>query len=188
MEGSDVSGTAFARLPQALRLLRKRRGWTQRELAAAVGFTVKQVSAYETGRQRPRIETLERILEQLQATARVLAQTMAAFDDRPAAELRPAPAPRTATPRRALKPPPSADPARAVRDGKPFPAAETAARPSSHETFRGLAKRLPALRLLADELALDVVTATVRRGTRQVAGARRRGDEASEESPPREAK
>lgn len=178
MEGSDVSGTAFARLPQALRLLRKHRGWTQRELAAAVGFTVKQVSAYETGRQRPRIETLERILEQLEASARVLAQTMAAFDERrPAAEPGRAPADR----RWPL-------PLRAVRDGSPLPAAaESAARPSSRQTLRGLAKRLPALRMLADELALDVVTATAERGGRRGADPRRSGEDDSEEPKPNEA-
>lgn len=174
-----MSGSAFARLPQALRLLRKRRGWTQRELAAAVGFTVKQVSAYETGRQRPRIETLERILDQLQANARVLAQTMAAFDERR----------RTGgdgRPRRALR---LTAAGRARRDGKPQPVGiEGEARPSSRDTLRSLAERLPALRMLADELALDMVNASAERRAGGCAERGRTTDGAgTEPAKPREA-
>jgi transcriptional regulator with XRE-family HTH domain len=68
---------AFEQLPTALRLLRERRGLTQRHLGDAIGSPVKQINAYENGRQRPRVETLERILAAVGADATVLADTMA---------------------------------------------------------------------------------------------------------------
>lgn len=71
--------SAFEHLAGALRLLRDRRGMTQQRLAEAIESPVKQISAYETGRQRPRIETLERILAALGADAMDLARAMTAF-------------------------------------------------------------------------------------------------------------
>jgi transcriptional regulator with XRE-family HTH domain len=49
-------------LGQALRWLRDRRGRKQYEVAEAAGITKGMLSAYETGRQRPSLETLEKIL------------------------------------------------------------------------------------------------------------------------------
>jgi transcriptional regulator with XRE-family HTH domain len=52
-------------LGQALRWLRDRRGRKQYELAETAGITKGMLSAYETGRQRPSLETLEKILDTL---------------------------------------------------------------------------------------------------------------------------
>jgi len=52
-------------LGQALRWLRDRRGRKQYEVAEAAGITKGMLSAYETGRQRPSLETLEKILDTL---------------------------------------------------------------------------------------------------------------------------
>lgn len=52
-------------LGQALRWLRDRRGRKQYEVAAAAGITKGMLSAYETGRQRPSLDTLEKILATL---------------------------------------------------------------------------------------------------------------------------
>jgi transcriptional regulator with XRE-family HTH domain len=49
-------------LGQALRWLRDRRGRKQYEVAEAAGITKGMLSAYETGRQRPSLETLEKVL------------------------------------------------------------------------------------------------------------------------------
>jgi transcriptional regulator with XRE-family HTH domain len=52
-------------LGQALRWLRDRRGRKQYEVAEAAGITKGMLSAYETGRQRPSLETLEKVLDTL---------------------------------------------------------------------------------------------------------------------------
>jgi transcriptional regulator with XRE-family HTH domain len=52
-------------LGQALRWLRDRRGRKQYQVAAAAGITKGMLSAYETGRQRPSLDTLEKILDTL---------------------------------------------------------------------------------------------------------------------------
>ena len=52
-------------LGQALRWLRDRRGRKQYEVAETAGITKGMLSAYETGRQRPSLETLEKILDTL---------------------------------------------------------------------------------------------------------------------------
>jgi transcriptional regulator with XRE-family HTH domain len=49
-------------LGQAIRWLRDRRGRKQYEVAESAGITKGMLSAYETGRQRPSLETLEKIL------------------------------------------------------------------------------------------------------------------------------
>lgn len=71
--------SAFEHLSGALRLLRDRRGLTQRQLAEAIESPLKQISGYETGRQRPRIETLDRILAAVGADALDLARAMETF-------------------------------------------------------------------------------------------------------------
>jgi transcriptional regulator with XRE-family HTH domain len=52
-------------LGQALRWLRDRQGKKQYQVADAAGITKGMLSAYETGRQRPSLETLEKILDTL---------------------------------------------------------------------------------------------------------------------------
>ena len=52
-------------LGQAIRWLRDRRDRKQYEVAEAAGITKGMLSAYETGRQRPSLETLEKILDTL---------------------------------------------------------------------------------------------------------------------------
>ena len=52
-------------LGHALRWLRDRRGRKQYEVAESAGITKGMLSAYETGRQRPSLETLEKILDTL---------------------------------------------------------------------------------------------------------------------------
>jgi transcriptional regulator with XRE-family HTH domain len=49
-------------LGQSLRWLRDRQGKKQYQVADAAGITKGMLSAYETGRQRPSLETLEKIL------------------------------------------------------------------------------------------------------------------------------
>jgi transcriptional regulator with XRE-family HTH domain len=52
-------------LGHALRWLRDRRGKKQYQVAESAGITKGMLSAYETGRQRPSLETLEKILSTL---------------------------------------------------------------------------------------------------------------------------
>ncbi len=52
-------------LGHALRWLRDRRGRKQYQVAEAAGITKGMLSAYETGRQRPSLDTLEKILNTL---------------------------------------------------------------------------------------------------------------------------
>ena len=52
-------------LGQSLRLLRDRQGKKQYQVADSAGITKGMLSAYETGRQRPSLETLEKILDTL---------------------------------------------------------------------------------------------------------------------------
>jgi transcriptional regulator with XRE-family HTH domain len=152
--------TAFRHLSGALRLLRDRRGITQRKLAEEAACTLKQISAYETARQRPRIETLERILGILDADASDLARAMAGLD--------------------------AVD--RGHRSGGRLPAANTAAAPgagaaltqaagrgASVRTLREIGQRLPALQSLADDLLLDVLADVLEDRARVVAEGLRSG-------------
>ena len=52
-------------LGQSLRWLRDRQGKKQYQVADSAGITKGMLSAYETGRQRPSLETLEKILNTL---------------------------------------------------------------------------------------------------------------------------
>jgi transcriptional regulator with XRE-family HTH domain len=55
----------LSRLGAALRWLRDRQGRKQYQVADSAGITKGMLSAYETGRQRPSLETLEKILQTL---------------------------------------------------------------------------------------------------------------------------
>jgi transcriptional regulator with XRE-family HTH domain len=60
-----VSTLILNGLGQALRWLRDRQGKKQYQVADTAGITKGMLSAYETGRQRPSLETLEKILDTL---------------------------------------------------------------------------------------------------------------------------
>jgi transcriptional regulator with XRE-family HTH domain len=53
-------------LGEALKLLRNRRGWPQKQLAADAGITRGMVSSYEKGKQIPTFGTLEKMLKALE--------------------------------------------------------------------------------------------------------------------------
>jgi transcriptional regulator with XRE-family HTH domain len=57
-----VATTVLTGLGQALRWLRDRLGKKQYQVADAAGITKGMLSAYETGRQNPSLETLQKIL------------------------------------------------------------------------------------------------------------------------------
>jgi transcriptional regulator with XRE-family HTH domain len=54
-------------LGEALKLLRSRRGWPQKQLAATAGITKGMVSSYEKGKQVPTLATLDKILNAFEA-------------------------------------------------------------------------------------------------------------------------
>ncbi|HUO86500.1 MAG TPA: helix-turn-helix transcriptional regulator [Thermoanaerobaculia bacterium] len=56
---------AFDNLGQALRWLRNRQQRKQYEIAEAAGITKAMLSAYETGKQNPSVETLDKLLSAL---------------------------------------------------------------------------------------------------------------------------
>ncbi len=56
---------AFEGLGKALRWLREQRLMKQYQAAEAAGVTKAMLSAYETGKQRPTLDTLERLLDGL---------------------------------------------------------------------------------------------------------------------------
>jgi len=60
-----VSTSVLNGLGQALRWLRERYGKKQYQVADAAGITKGMLSAYETGRQRPSMDTLEKVLSTL---------------------------------------------------------------------------------------------------------------------------
>lgn len=60
-----MSTSTLNGLGQALRWLRDRQGKKQYQVADTAGITKGMLSAYETGRQRPSLETLEKILDTL---------------------------------------------------------------------------------------------------------------------------
>ena len=57
--------TGFKDIGTALRWLRNQRGKKQREVARAAGITPAMLSAYETGKHRPSLDTTERVLTAL---------------------------------------------------------------------------------------------------------------------------
>jgi transcriptional regulator with XRE-family HTH domain len=60
-----VSTSVLNGLGQALRWMRERYGKKQYQVADDAGITKGMLSAYETGRQRPSIDTLEKVLSTL---------------------------------------------------------------------------------------------------------------------------
>lgn len=152
---------AFEHLAGALRLLRDRRGLTQQQLAQAIESPVKQISAYETGRQRPRIETLDRILAAVGADAMDLAETMTALESGE------------------LQLPPAGAAGR-VRSRPPAPpaAAEPAAELSPE--LRELAPKLPEIEKLANDVLVELLSEAVERQARRLSDDLRAGRTAIE--------
>lgn len=68
--------SAFDHLDRALALLRARSGLKQTELAKRAGITPSMISEYESGKKRPHVDTLDRILDVLGADAHLLADAL----------------------------------------------------------------------------------------------------------------
>jgi transcriptional regulator with XRE-family HTH domain len=81
-------------LGPALRWLRDRRGRKQYQVAALAGITKGMLSAYETGRQRPSLETLDKILDTLECDLNDLHNALQIINGRPAGLVRPEARPR----------------------------------------------------------------------------------------------
>lgn len=71
-------------LGQALRWLRDRLGKKQYQVAEAAGITKGMLSAYETGRQRPSLETLDKLLSTLGCNLHDLHNAVEIVNGRPA--------------------------------------------------------------------------------------------------------
>jgi transcriptional regulator with XRE-family HTH domain len=72
----------FAGLGKALRWLREKAGLRQYETATAAGITKAMLSAYETGKQSPSLESLEKVLDALDADLVALARALDHVNER----------------------------------------------------------------------------------------------------------
>jgi transcriptional regulator with XRE-family HTH domain len=91
---------SFNGLGRALRWIRQRQGKKQYEVADAAKITKAMLSSYENGKQRPTIDTLERILDALEIDLDYLAHAMRVVsqeDERKGGAARPAAPPTLAT-------------------------------------------------------------------------------------------
>ena len=79
----------FNGLGRALRWLRDRQGRRQYQIADAAGITKAMLSAYETGKQKPSLDTLEKILSALECDLNDLHNALQIINDRPEAIRRP---------------------------------------------------------------------------------------------------
>lgn len=79
----------FQGLGRALRWLRDRQGKRQYQVADAAGITKAMLSAYETGKQKPSLETLEKILSALECDLNDLHNSLQIVNERPEAIRRP---------------------------------------------------------------------------------------------------
>jgi transcriptional regulator with XRE-family HTH domain len=75
-------------LGPALRWLRDRRGRKQYEVANSAGITKGMLSAYETGRQRPSLDTLDKVLETLKCDLNDLHNSLRIVNGEPAGLIR----------------------------------------------------------------------------------------------------
>jgi transcriptional regulator with XRE-family HTH domain len=80
-----VATTVLTGLGQALRWLRDRLGKKQYQVADAAGITKGMLSAYETGRQNPSLETLQKILGTLGCSLHDLHNAIQIVNGRPEA-------------------------------------------------------------------------------------------------------
>ena len=75
----------FSGLGRALRWLRDRQGKRQYQVAEAAGVTKAMLSAYETGKQKPSLDTMEKILEALGCDLNDLHNALQIVNERPQA-------------------------------------------------------------------------------------------------------
>lgn len=75
----------FQGLGRALRWLRDRQGKRQYQVADAAGITKAMLSAYETGKQKPSLDTLEKILAALECDLNDLHNALQIVNERPEA-------------------------------------------------------------------------------------------------------
>ena len=75
----------FTSLGRALRWLRDRQGKRQYQVADAAGITKAMLSAYETGKQKPSLDTLEKILDALDCSLNDLHNSLQIVNERPEA-------------------------------------------------------------------------------------------------------
>jgi|HubBroStandDraft_3_1064219.scaffolds.fasta_scaffold04259_4 DNA-binding XRE family transcriptional regulator len=93
MERRPVTPSTFTGLGQALRWLRERQTRKQYQVADLAGITKGMLSAYETGRQRPSLETLDKLLDTLGCDLNDLHNAIQIVNGRPEAIRRFAPPP-----------------------------------------------------------------------------------------------
>lgn len=74
---------AFAGLGEALVLLRKERGLTQKEVAEAAGMSSPTLSRFETASEIPKLDVLSRILDALEADLPLLHYALLRVNGRP---------------------------------------------------------------------------------------------------------
>jgi transcriptional regulator with XRE-family HTH domain len=79
----------FNGLGRALRWLRDRQGKRQYQVADTAGITKAMLSAYETGKQKPSLDTLEKILSALECDLNDLHNALQIVNERPEAIRRP---------------------------------------------------------------------------------------------------
>jgi transcriptional regulator with XRE-family HTH domain len=82
-EPTSVSASVMNGFGQALRWLRDRQNKKQYQVAESAGITKGMLSAYETGRQRPSLETLEKILSTLGCDLNDLHNALQIINGRP---------------------------------------------------------------------------------------------------------
>ncbi|HEX5759212.1 MAG TPA: helix-turn-helix transcriptional regulator [Thermoanaerobaculia bacterium] len=143
----------FAGLGRALRWLRDRQGKRQYQVAEAAGVTKAMLSSYETGKQKPSLDTLERLLEALDCNLADLHHALEIADEsrgawRSGLEERPFPA--SAAAARPADSPGVADLARLAGVRGPLGAEEERA---FAEMFRGLVRLLRSRHERADREA-----------------------------------
>jgi transcriptional regulator with XRE-family HTH domain len=80
----------FQGLGRALRWLRDRQSKRQYQVADAAGITKAMLSAYETGKQKPSLDTLEKILAALDGDLNDLHNALQIVNERPEAIRKPA--------------------------------------------------------------------------------------------------
>ncbi len=80
---NDRSFPLFDRLGRAVRWLRERQGKKQYLVADTAGVTKGMLSAYETGRQKPSLETLEKLLTALGCDLHDLHNAIQIVSERP---------------------------------------------------------------------------------------------------------
>ncbi len=82
-ESSTSRPPAFEGLGKALRWLREKQHKKQYEIAESAGITKAMLSAYETGKQKPTLDTLEKILAALEVDLGDLFDTLQVVNERP---------------------------------------------------------------------------------------------------------